>query len=297
MKGYYMKNYIIILIIVLSSVFLISCDKNNQINNNINTTESDEPINLDEVNNIELSREEKIRSFRLIEEYFFQGRKIEEGISFDRPLDDNALLYIIQKKYTANEDWKDYLLPAEDEIKYKDIKDIVGEQLKFYSKITVEPEKIIVGYQNNRYKLKNNNIAEQEYSSYWYGFCFFSEGDNYGLWIDALTGNLLNMIRYPENWFDYINNTGEFQVNEKGNYTDEDIVYAAYNYLISLDLSLENVELSSSAAKDEILLHSLDYREIIKINNRRVSGYLMDGTTVTLRLLTDDLSIQEIHIY
>ena len=154
----------------------------------------------------------------------------------------------------------------------------------------------MVGYQNNKYKLEDNGAIQPEYVARWYAFCSFSEGDDYGVWIDAITGDLLNLTRYPMDWFDDKKDLGEFQVLQEGKFSDEDILKAASDYLENLGLTVDNVEFASSYSREDILLKSLNYGEKVKIPTRRVYAYLSDGKSVNINFLEDDLTIQAIDV-
>ena len=131
----------------------------------------------------------------------------------------------------------------------------------------------------------------------WRADCTFDEGDDYQVWLNAITGDVMKITRYPKDWFDKTGD-GEYSTENNSTYTQKEIIEAAEKYFETIGISVDDIELPYGYGyeREELILRHDEGNKILKINNYRVD-IIFDrkkNETGVLIFLADDLSIQEI---
>lgn len=160
--------------------------------------------------------------------------------------------------------------------------------------LEIEPENIILFYQNNEYQINKSNPTEREYRAYWRCDCSFAEGEGYQIWLNAADGTATNIFKYPEDWFDSEKEHGTYLETTPVQYSEAEILKLAETYCTKAGYEIKESFCDFKVYESLLLQNPGGDRDSGRtnwpVNHYRITIYYADEGAATIALCESDLS-------
>lgn len=119
------------------------------------------------------------------------------------------------------------------------------------------------------------------------------EKDAYQIWLDAGEGRLVHVSRYPVGWFHDAGNVSDYIERETLDSSEQEIRNRAQNYCKKAGYEVVDSEEAIQTCNTILLKNPDDGRTEWKVDYYQVPVQYKDGTSGTIALFADDLSLLE----
>ncbi len=176
----------------------------------------------------------------------------------------------------------------------KEAKHRAEDALKNILSVEAKPENISLDKKQNAYAQERTDSGmSRDAKEYWIANCSFEESDDYQIWLEAATGKIIHISRYPVGWLSENEGMGDFMERAAGAVSEQTIHDNAVQYCEKAGYPVAESD-APLQYKESITLQKPDgSRTEWTAEYYQTYVTYEDGTGATVALFADDGSLLE----